>query len=98
MNMFKLPSHFMARDSPMTLLATPICMLCKHFRDVAFACATCDAYPDGFRQLSYLGNTITASRFQVIAELFLNHETKKPISLSNAISSAWICHSLWCAF
>jgi hypothetical protein len=34
----------------------------------------------------------------VIAELFLNRETKKPISLSNAISSAWICHSLWCAF
>ena len=47
MNMFKLPSHVMARDSPMTLLATPICMLCKHFRDVAFAHATCDAYPDG---------------------------------------------------
>lgn len=31
----------------MTLLATPICTLCKHFRDVVFAHATCDAYPDG---------------------------------------------------
>ena len=48
----------------------------------------------GYRQPSYLGNTITASSFQVIEELFLNSETKKPISLSNAISSAWICHSL----
>jgi hypothetical protein len=98
MNMFKLPSYVMARDSPMTLLATPICMLCKHFRDVAFAQRCAMRILTGSRQLSYLGNTITASRFQVIAELFLNRETKKPISLSNAISSAWICHSLWCAF
>jgi len=31
----------------MTLLMTPICTLCKHFREVSFAQATCDAYPDG---------------------------------------------------
>ncbi len=47
MNIFKQPGHVMARDSCMTLLATPICMLCTHFRDVAFGYATCDAYPDG---------------------------------------------------
>ena len=34
-------------DRPMTLLATPICSLCKHFRDVVFPRATCEAYPDG---------------------------------------------------
>jgi hypothetical protein len=31
----------------MILLATPICSLCKHFRDVVFPGATYDAYPDG---------------------------------------------------
>jgi hypothetical protein len=47
----------------------------------------------GYRQPSYRGNTITASRFQVIAGFFLNRETKKPTSLSNDNSSAWVCHS-----
>jgi len=45
--MLKEPSDVMIHDSPMTLLATPICTLCKHFRDVVFPHATCDAYPDG---------------------------------------------------
>ena len=31
----------------MTLLATPLYVMCKHFRDVIFPRATCDAYPDG---------------------------------------------------
>jgi len=31
----------------MTLLATPLCMLCKHFRQTLFPQATCDAYPNG---------------------------------------------------
>jgi len=31
----------------MTLLATPICSLCKHFRYVVFPRTTCDAYPEG---------------------------------------------------
>ncbi len=47
----------------------------------------------GYHQPSYRGNTITASRFQVIAGFFLNSETKKLTSLSNDISLAWICRS-----
>jgi len=31
----------------MTLLATPLCTLCKHFRQTVFPLATCDAYPHG---------------------------------------------------
>ncbi len=31
----------------MSLLATPICSLCKHFCDVVLPGATCDAFPDG---------------------------------------------------
>jgi hypothetical protein len=34
-------------DRFMTLLATPICSLCKHFRDVILSRATCEAYPEG---------------------------------------------------
>jgi hypothetical protein len=32
---------------PMTLLTTSICSLCKHFRDIMFPRATCDAFRDG---------------------------------------------------
>ena len=72
---------------------TPLCSLCKHFRDVRFPEATCDAYPDGIPPAILSWEHDHRVPFPTIKESFLNREMKKRTSSSNDISFVWITRS-----
>jgi hypothetical protein len=77
----------------MTLLMKPICTLSKHFGEVSFPQATCDAYPDGIPPAILSWEHDHRVPFPNDQGILFEPRDDEADQFVKDISSEWICRS-----